>query len=56
LKLRPITFGPPAIDAPMPASPASAPAAESKLKPIEIIMACKAGRISIGESRRLVVC
>jgi hypothetical protein len=53
--VRPITFSP-RHDAPMPAPPASAPTAESKLEPIEIIMACKADRISIGESRRLVVC
>jgi hypothetical protein len=33
----------------MPAPPARLPTAESNLKLIEIIMACEAGRISIGE-------
>jgi hypothetical protein len=38
----------------MPAWPASAaPATDEDTKPIEIVMACEAGRISIGECRSM---
>jgi hypothetical protein len=35
----------------MPAKPASATAVSNRNKPIEIIVACEAGRISIGDGR-----